>query len=167
MEAHFKKGETLDRVEVRRRDGTSAAFTFPKKGPTLHDAVHFYVERELGMRHGFWGLVAAGMDPGEVGALAAAGGHASATRARVPDEGIVELVQAERLVECFEAESWSGDADNDGIRAMAVPGWEASHVPPLVIADAALDAIRVRLAEFHAQWAGCAVGDTLTLEWEE
>lgn len=167
MEAIFTKGEMLDRVEVRRRDGTRAGFTFPKKGPTLHDAVHFHVERELGMKRGFWGLVARGMDPDEVGAMAAAGGHASASRAQVPHEAMVELIQAERLVECFEAESWSGDADNAGIRAMAEPGWRASLVPPLDISDEGLDAIRTALAEFHARWAACAVGNSLALEWEE
>ncbi|MEJ2410561.1 MAG: hypothetical protein P8Y48_14945 [Novosphingobium sp.] len=35
-------------------------------------------------------------------------GHASASRAQVPDPAIVELPQAERPVECFEADFWAG-----------------------------------------------------------
>lgn len=166
MRIAITKGEREDRVAITRGDGSTAGFTFPKKGPVPHDAFHYFIERELGMTRGFWGLVSAGMDPAEVGALAAAGGHASAKRAEVPDGGIVELLQAERLVECFEAESWSGGADDAGILAMAEPGWRSSHVPPPAMADGALGNIRDNLRAFSADWAAMATGGTSTLEWD-
>ena len=82
------------------------------------------------------------------------------------DPEIAELIQAERLVECFEAESWSGTADDEGIRLMAQAGWEASHVPPLVLEDSAMRAIRAGIPRSRARtmrsmiwatrWRGCA-----------
>ena len=90
-----------------------------------------------------------------------------AKRAREPDAEIVELIQAERLVEFFEAESWSGGADDDGIRAMAAAGWGASHVPPLALAAASLASIRGAIAEFARAWAAQPVGGGLALDWPE
>ena len=165
MRIAFTRGAARDTVSIVRSDDSGAAFEFPHKGPTPHDAYHYFVERELGLGHGFWGFVAHGLDPEAVGAMAAAGGHASAKRAREPDPEIVELIQAERLVECFEAESWSGAADDEGIRLMAHAGWAASHVPPLTLDSAAIGAIRAGIAGFARQWAALPLGGTLTLDW--
>ncbi|QPC99257.1 hypothetical protein IRL76_01345 [Qipengyuania soli] len=165
MRIVLTKGSTSDNVAIERDDGSRAGFDFPKKGPVPHDAFHFFVEHELGMAHGFWGLVASGMDPEAVGAMAAEAGHASAKRAQVPHDHIVELLQAERLVECFEAESWSGGSDDEGIMAMAEPGWAASHVPvPDGVRDR-LGAIREGIRGFSEQWDLAKPGDSLSLEW--
>ena len=152
---------------ITRADGTQASFPVPNKGPVPHDAYHYFVERELGMQRGFWGLVAHGMDPEAVGAMAAKAGHASAKRARVPDANIVELLQAERLVECFEAESWSGGADDEGIMAMAEPGWAASHVAAPDGVRAKLGAIRAGLSAFSTEWLAAPIGTEVTMDWEE
>ena len=101
MRIAITKGASGDRIAVTRPDGSRADFGFPRKGPYPHDAFHFFVERELGLTRGFWGLIASGMAPDAVQELASAGGHASAKRAGTPDPAIIELVQAERLVECF------------------------------------------------------------------
>lgn len=165
MLIRFTKGARSDTIAVVRADGTGAQFSFPHKGPTPHDVFHLAVESELGLTRGFWGLVAGGMDPAEVGALAAAGGHASAKRAGVPDAGIVELLQAERLVECFEAESWSAGEDDEGIRLMAEAGWIASHVPPRSVDGAAIARIRHAIARFARDWASLPVGGALERTW--
>ncbi|MEE1878458.1 hypothetical protein [Altererythrobacter litoralis] len=120
-----------ERVAVVRADGSTARFRIQRKGPISHDIVHYCVESALGMRNGFWGMVASGEDPGAIADLAKVGGHASAKRVVAPDASLVELLQAERLVECFEAESWSGSEDDAGLLAMAEAGWAASHVPAL------------------------------------
>jgi hypothetical protein len=165
MRITITKGAAQDHIAVELADGSRAAFDFPKKGPYPHDAFHFFVERELGMRAGFWGLVAGGMEPAAVQAKAAAGGHASAKRASTPDAGIVELLQAERLVECFEAASWSGGADDAAILAMAEPAWAASHVPPPEGVAGTLAAIRDGLELFLAAWSVLPEGRALELEW--
>jgi len=167
MRITITKGTSADRVAVTRADGSRASFAFPKKGPYPHDAFHFFVERELGLAAGFWGLVASGMSPDDVQALALAGGHASAKRAGLPAAGIVELLQAERLVECFEAASWSGGADDAALMAMAEPAWAASHVPPPPGVPAQLGAIRVGLDDFLDQWRALPEGGALDLEWPQ
>jgi hypothetical protein len=161
------KGARADTVAITRDDASCARFAFPKKGPYPHDAYHFFVERELGMAEGFWGLVAGGMVPDDVQALAAAGGHASAARAGLPASGIVELLQAERLVECFEAASWSGGADDASIMALAEPAWAASHVAPPEGVAGKLAAIRAGLSPFLEAWAALSEGAALDLEWPE
>ncbi len=165
MLIRFAKGATSDTIAVTRADGSRAEFSFPHKGPTPHDAFHLAVEGELGLARGFWGLVAGGMDPAQVGALAAAGGHASAKRAGVPDAGIIELLQAERLVECFEAESWSAGEDDEGIRLMAEAGWSASHVPALPLEGDALARIREAIKEFAEEWAAIPSAGALERTW--
>jgi hypothetical protein len=165
MRIRITKGAGADRVTLERADGSRAEFGFPKKGPYPHDAYHFFVERELGMAAGFWGLVAGGMAPDNVQTMALAGGHASAKRAGVPDAGLVQLIQAERLVECFEAASWGGGADDASIMAMAEPGWTAGHVPPPEGVSDKLGAIRAGLDPFLAAWEALPEGGALTLDW--
>ena len=167
MQITITRGASADTIALERADGSRATFGFPKKGPYPHDAYHFFVESELGMAAGFWGLVAGGMAPDEVQALALAGGHASAKRADLPDPAIVELIQAERLVECFEAASWGGGADDASILAMAKPGWAASHVPPPEGVTDKLGAIRAGLDPFLAEWSALPEGGALTLEWPD
>lgn len=167
MQITITKGAAADTVALERADGSRAAFGFPKKGHYPHDAYHFFVECELGMVAGFWGLVAGGMAPDDVQAMALAGGHASAKRAEIPDEGLVQLIQAERLVECFEAASWGGGADDASLLAMAEPGWAAGHVPSPGGVPDKLGAIRAGLDPFLAAWSALPEGGALTLEWPQ
>jgi hypothetical protein len=165
MQITIVKGASQDHVAVERADGSRAAFGFPKKGPYPHDAYHYFVERELGMQAGFWGLVASGMEPDAVQALAAAGGHSSAKRAEEPDPEIIPLIQAERLVECFEAASWGGGADDAMIMAMAEPAWASSHVPAPAGVPERLGAIRAALDTFLDQWREAPENAAVVLTW--
>ena len=101
------KGLQNDNVSIIRNNGSTDATVFPKKGPTSHDAIHYFVEKGLGLDHAFWGMIAKGSDFEEIQTIAKNAGHASAARAGQPEQHIVELLQAERLVECFEAEQWA------------------------------------------------------------
>ena len=165
MQILVTKGERADWIEARRGDGTVERENVPHKGPVAHDLVHFAVETELGMGRGFWGLIAAGHAPGQIVEMAKAAGHASAKRANEPDPHFVQAIQVERIVESFEAESWSGGADNDSLRAMAEAGCDQSLVPCPALTDEALDRVRTRLSVLAEEWAGLAVGRTLTLVW--
>lgn len=160
------KGERGDRIEARRADGSAVGFDLPKKGPVPHDVTHLLVERQFGIERGFWGMVAGGADPAEIGAMAKAAGHASAKRASPPDPSFVPIIQTERLVEAFEADMWSGGGDADSIRAMAASGCEQSHVPPLAVDDAGIDAVRAAMTQFGKRWADLGVGETEELRWE-
>ncbi|WP_288804441.1 hypothetical protein [uncultured Novosphingobium sp.] len=172
MEIVITKGLASDHIAIRRASGEAIETTFPKKGPVPHDAVHFFVEQGLGFARGFWGLVAEGRHPEELAELAKVGGHASAARAREPDAQIVQLLQAERLVECFEADLWSGGCDDEALWAMARTACESSFVPlpPSLQTMAQRDALgRVRdaIAAFACDWFDGGEGFVARLDWPE
>ena len=165
MQILVTKGERADWIEARRTDGSVERENVPHKGPVAHDLVHFAVETELGIGCGFWGMIAAGHAPQQIVEMAKAAGHASATRAVTPDPEFVRAIQVERIVESFEAESWSGGSDNDLLRAMVEAGCDQSLVPLPVLTDEALNRVRNRLSGLADQWAALAVGETAALDW--
>lgn len=167
MKIAITKQARHDVIAIERADGSHAATTFPKKGPVPHDAVHWFVEHELGLTRGFWGLVAAGHHPEELVELAKAAGHASASRAGVPDASIVELLQAERLVECFEADLWGGGGDDAMLLAIARTACEASHVALPVLTDGAVGRVRGKLADFAREWIAAGAGHVARFEWKD
>ncbi len=165
MRVTIFKGEVDDRIEIRRADGSAAETRFPKKGPVPHDGVHWIVEETLGLRDGFWGMIAAGKHPEEVQDMAKAAGHASAGRASVPDASIIQLLQAERLVECFEAALWSGGADAASIRHMGEAGCATSHVPFPDLADSQLEDVMLNVLALHENWLPAPLGHVISFEW--
>ncbi|MCJ2183208.1 hypothetical protein MTR62_10960 [Novosphingobium sp. 1949] len=165
MQIAITKGRGSDRVAIVRADGSRAQAQVVHKGILPHDAVHFFVERGLGLKRGFWGLLAEGHHPDDLARLACEAGHASAARAQVPQNIIVELLQAERLVECFEADAWSGAGDNAALGAMAQAGCAASHVPLPALRDEDLDRVREALTQFGCEWMDAPVGFVARLTW--
>lgn len=166
MDIQITKGDRSDRIAVRRRDGSALAFEVPHKGPVPHDAVHLFVERELGLR-GFWDMVAGGAHPDGIGRMAALAGHPSAKRAGTPDAEFVPVIQAERIVEAFEADLWGGGGDNEMLRAMAASGCGQSLVPVPMLADAAVDRIRSALAAFRDRWLALPTGAAEVFQWKQ
>lgn len=166
MRIAITKGRDFDRIVASRADGSSVETTFPKKGPVPHDAVHWFVERELGLGRGFWGMVAHGHHPEDIAGFAKAAGHASASRARVPDDEIVELLQAERVVECFEADLWSPGGDPADLIAIAETACEGSYVPLPRIGAGEVGTIREKLGAFAREWIAAPAGHVAQFEWE-
>lgn len=167
MRIEITKGARDDAVRIIRGDASQAYTRFPKKGPVPHDAVHFFVERGLGLKHAFWGKIAAGAHPEALAAIAKAAGHASATRAGDPYPTIVELLQAERLVECFEAELWgNAGSDDAALIAMAETACEASRVSLPSLNPDVLAAIRIPMSAFVATWCVAPQGFVAVLDWD-
>jgi hypothetical protein len=166
MQITFTKGQREDWIGIERDDGTRADTRFPHKGPVPHDAVHLFVEAGLGLSRGFWGLVSEGRHPEELAELAKLGGHASAKRASAPDEGIVELLQAERLVEVFEADLWSGQSgDAEALLELGATACDYSHVPLPHIPAGSVAAIRTAIADFAQGWTVAPTGRTAEFSW--
>jgi hypothetical protein len=159
------KGTARDAVEARLANGAVVSFAFPKKGPIPHDFVHLAVEQALGFRRGFWGMLAEGVAPADIQEIAKAGGHASASRAQTPAPEIVELIQAERIVECFEADFWSAPADYETFRAVAAAGCAHSFVPCPMLSDELIASVRERIADFAGKWAAAPAGLRFELRW--
>lgn len=167
MNIAIEKGSAFDLISVLRRDGSRAAVRFPKKGPFPHDAVHWVAETTFGIERGFWGTVADGLDPQQVGELAKALGHPSAARPGKPEEEITQLIQSERLVECLEAELWSRPADFDTfVSVLAAACAESRVAAPAIDADS-LERARLTLKELSSTWSALPVGQSLTLTWKD
>ena len=160
------KGRASDHIEIERSNGDLFRFDFPKKGPIPHDAVHYFVERALSMKSGFWGMVAAGTAPDDVQDIAKAGGHASAKRAGIPDAKIVELLQAERIVECFEADAWSAPASGETFRGVVEAACACSFVAAPTLADTAIERIRSDIADFAQKWRAAPIGAQFDFEFD-
>ena len=160
------KGPRDDGIAITRADGSPAQTRFPHKGPVPHDAVHFFVERGLDLPRAFWGLVAEGRHPEDIAALAKQQGHASAARAHVPGAEIVQLLQAERLVECFEAQLWSQAAPDAAFMDIARVACETSHValPPVSLDQCG--AVMDEIFAFARTWMVAPIGHVATLEWD-
>lgn len=165
IDVTITKGVKADTIDVRRPAGDPVRFTFPKKGPIPHDGVHLIVEQALNLRRGFWGMVAEGVDPAEIQEIAKAAGHASAKRAQTPDPSIIELLQAERIVECFEADLWSTPADCDTFRSVANAACSDSFVPTPALSDETILAIRAQIAGFAREWTAAPVGARFDLRY--
>lgn len=149
------KGAREDRVTVTRPDGAKASFQFPKKGPLPHDAVHYVVESVMGLQQAFWGRIAAGQSPDAIQQVAHAGGHPSAKRAGAPLPDIIEMLQAERLVECLEADAWSGGVgDLATFNDVYAAACAQSGVAPLPLEEEDLSRLRAGMQELARQWAG-------------
>ncbi len=159
------KGQRDDHIAIVRADGTSAQTRFPHKGPVPHDAVHYFTERGLDLPGAFWGLIAQGRHPKEIAALAKAQGHASAARAQMPGADIVQLLQAERLVECFEAQLWAQAAPDVAFLDVARVACESSHVPLPPISLDQCCAVMDEIFAFARIWMAAPVGHVATLEW--
>ena len=167
MEITITKGQSEDRIAIVRAGGHRMETTFPKKGLIPRDAVHLFVERELGLQQGFWGMVAEGRHPEEIAGIAKAAGHASAARNRVPDASIVELLQAERIVECFEADQWSGGSGAaEDLIAMADVACNSSHVLLPAMDAAQVAAIRAKILAFASEWMAAPLGHVARFDWE-
>lgn len=165
MNIRITKGSVQDQITVRRPDGSAVQTSFPHKGPFPHDAMHFIVETQLRFRSAFWGRVFAGADPDQVGAIAKAGGHHSSVRSEQPDADIIQLLQAERLVECFEADLWSEPTEIATLRSVLSAACAQSRIGVPELGDDDIRAIREALSRLHTQWRELAPGESLTLCW--
>ncbi len=165
MHVTIIKDSNFDRIAIHRKDGSQSSTQFPKKGPVPHDAVHYFVEHHLRLSSAFWGMIAAGKHPDDVQAIAKAGGHASASRARMPDANIVQLLQAERLVECFEAALWQGQLNKDDFRAIAATACENAYVPMPEMSDKDISTIMKDVWGLHSIWCPAPAGYVYEFTW--
>jgi len=112
-------------------------------------------------------MVAKGHSPADIQEIAKQAGHASASRAQTPGEHIVQLLQAERLVECFESDAWGAPADIETFISIANTACEASFIPMPALTPQSIDAVRTRIAEFQSIWLVAMVGHVAEFQWEE
>jgi hypothetical protein len=152
-----------DKVYVRRSDGSETSWVFPTFGDGLpHDLVHLVVERDFGVRDGFWGRVDRGIDPAKITEYAnRAGGKGKFAGF---GEDLRELLLAEALANC----GWFLPGADDAARRSEV-GRQCAELGielPVRVTAAALAETARRLRELQVQWQGLVPKGTLELEFE-
>lgn len=148
-----------DRIYATRDDGTEVSWSFPTYGDALpHDMVHLVVESILGLRQGFWGRVAAGLDPARVNAMVNREGGGNRNPGFGSDKR--ELYLAEALA----ALPWSDPERNAASLIAAVAeGCRAAGEPVLEVEQ--VDEVRRRLAELGERWRAIGEKGAIELRW--
>jgi hypothetical protein len=155
-------GSGKDWVYVLRDDGTPLRWPWPPYGTELpHDLLHYVVETRLGIKHGFWGLVADGVDFGHL-SRAADRVHAG----DAPEPGVElevdvdELVQVECVVRALGA-----DTDADCV-AGAARLCRTRRVPvPGGLTEESVGMLRAEVRDLADRWRALAVGRSLVLPY--
>ncbi len=150
---------------VERDDGVVYRLYGGTAGPRLpHDIMHFVVERELRIRDGIWGGIAAGAVLDSMQYVSGRRPPHAADRSRQPLRGFGQPgLRAELLADLVSSAAALNTLTRDKITRLAadklsvLPG---TDVDPAVIAAAA-QALQVEAA----RWARLRVGEELCYEW--
>lgn len=183
MQIEFRRsGDRRYTVVVRRPGVAPLEFAAPGFDPLMpHDLLHLIVERELGMRHGVFGFMAAGGQTGGGPHLAPGEDPRQAARRRAKAArrdgqllrrgGRDDGPRSERATFICLYEWLRRSADPERRRrAAAMADYAAParrHLPDdeaRALAQA-LPRICARMDELGARWAALAVGQALTVEW--
>ena len=137
-----------------RRDGSATWQRHEKHASffSYHDLRHFAVETTLGLRKGFYGLIADGWD---ITDTTGKGARGKLSAASVFVEHIVGLFERERVGGALPLSASEFNAQID-----AMIGTDPERPK---FTDTKLTAVRNRTEELHKQWAGIPVGSTLEL----
>lgn len=142
-----------DTLTCVRPDGTSTTAAMARQGVLPHEAIHFVVENSLRWHDAFFGSIARGATLAD-----------ATTRlhgARTEWAKLTQGLQTEALVECLQAEQWSGASDPAEFAQKLVGTCRRYGVAPPEITADEVDALRVALREFGATWRPLAPGAAL------
>lgn len=145
---HCRRADGTVTWQVQR--GPSGAF-FP-----FHDLTHYAVETELGLRRGFYGLLADGWDVEDT--------TGKGSRGPVP----AETLTAENVVGLLDQERAGGVvwAAADFLAAAAAFAAQHGRPGPPAWTDPDLERVRGRVRELFDQWRAVPPGGTLELSFD-
>lgn len=151
-----KKTDGSSVLACTRPDGSVTWHRYRQPFYALHDLTHFAVESVLGLRHGFYGLLASGWNIIDFGDRAL-------NDAERPDATL-----AEGAAGLLDQERGTGRAyDADTFNAMLTDMLAAMHAPhDRLLTDAELDAIRARVRDLTGRWLATPPGEALTLAFD-
>ncbi|MBB2201950.1 hypothetical protein [Gluconacetobacter tumulisoli] len=116
----------------------------PKQGVIAHDMIHYAVEKNIA-RRGFLSRVAADEVPGYA----------------MAHEGEAEAV--ERLVECIQAELWSGRGAAAELIALYRLSCAARGHAAFDVSEVEVAAIRREVDDLAIRWAALPIGGSMVL----
>jgi hypothetical protein len=143
---------TFVRDDGSRTSGRLGAGDF---GP-VHDLTHYAVETTLGLRHGFYGLLAQGWNIPDF--------EAKGAGRRLPDEAIAAECIVGQLTNVVFGGQEVTTADFTWLVREAVVALRPAAAVP-AIDDTAFRALRERLAVLLARWHALPPGGTLELDY--
>src|SRR5258705_4227518 len=151
-----------DRVYVVRPDGGEVSWAFPSYGEALpHDLVHLVVEAAAGLRDGFWGRVARGVDPARINAIANTAGGKLADKYAGFGDDIRGLLHAEALA----AYPWL--VDDGELRDAQLAAWRDRVGAGFPESDPArADHVRAALATLTARWRALLPKGSLAIDFD-
>ena len=150
---------------VERDDGAVYRLYGGPAGPRLpHDIMHFVVERELRIRDGIWGGIAAGMVFKSMRHVTGRRPpHAAARSKELISDFRSHLVRAEVFANLAECVAALDHPTADQIRRLAAT--RLSALPGAEVDEAAIAATASALQVEASRWARLRVGQELTYEW--
>jgi hypothetical protein len=161
-----RTGDDRDRVYVNRDDGSEVSWSWIRDEVALpHDLAHWVVETGARLTHGFWGLVADGLDPARVNKMAdriASG----VTLRDMSGRDTTELIQAESLTAAVDQLRF-GSAEQAIVGLAEACDRFGVEPPPVRASD--LTMMDGRSNDLQRAWFGTPEGTALELEfpnWE-
>ena len=123
---------------------------------TYHDLTHLAVERTLGLRSGFFGLIAAGWDVVET--------EGKSPRGPLPEE----TIGVENLVGLFDRErgggvEWTAGEFNTAARDYASLH---GHPVPAPLSDLDISQVRAAVRALHDEWRATPAGGTMRVPFD-
>ena len=153
-------GGGKDWVYVLRDDGTPLRWPWPCYGRELpHELLHYVVETRLDLQHGFWGLVADGVDFGYLSRVAdqIQAGVEPDRRAGVD---LSELIRVECVLLALRS-----DGETASLR-MVRGCCDRQRVPlPPGLTEDLLGRLRAEVRDLEARWQPLAAGRSLVLSY--
>ena len=180
MQVEFRRtGEHRYAVRIFRKDYPTIEMNpAPGYDPVMpHDLLHLIVERELGLRHGIYGQIAAGGNAGTFHPIPSAGGdkrEAARLRRKVAKrgeklmrQGRNESMLSERAAYLCLNE-WLSRSTDPGRRKLAVPVFfQANNMAAddEILNDEVLNRACAALNKASRQWASIKIGESLSVSW--
>ncbi len=147
-----------DWLECWRDNGSSTQWPMPKQGILPHDFVHYIVEDTLNLKRGFYGIMANAV------VIPKSSPPWDVAEFMLGDS--MEALQAESLVECFQAELWNENQPGENFQDMLQVTCEKREIPtPQEITEADLDQVRVRLHHFRHRWEALGIGESIEVQF--
>jgi hypothetical protein len=169
MEITFTRtGGRTYATQAVRDDGVSVQVpAYDRTAPLPHDLAHYVVERELGLKNGFWGCVAAGaLFPGMTVISGRQRPQAAARSAAVIREAGQHGTEAEVLVGVLLGIVHDGlEPGGAAARERLGRAWKPARPSRGPLNADEVCRVCAALREAEARWQALPVGDSLTVYW--
>jgi hypothetical protein len=149
-----KRSSDRHALEIVRESRPRELVECETRSYLMHDLLHYAVETEAGLAHGFWGNLARGKTLAQMNDRTG-----QALAAELP-----ELMAIERLVGALSSVTKGRSAAQlaEGLRNYELA---TGTTPPAWLNEALIVAVQERMRRLVGQWKATAYGAAMELEW--